>query len=121
MVLTTANHYTHIARLIQREYTGVSLYDYYFNRESEEAAANNKEVKLTDSGRTVYGGGGITPDVKIPAIKTNRMEDTLLQKYAFFNFARNYLTNHQVDKNFEVTDAVDPDFHKFLDSQKLTY
>jgi carboxyl-terminal processing protease len=121
LALTTAKYYTPSGRLIQREYTGVSLYDYYYNRESEDSPATNKEVKLTDSGRTVYGGGGITPDVKIPAIKTNHVEDTLLQKYAFFNFARNYVNNHQVDKNFEVTDAVLQDFRKFMDAQKIQY
>src|SRR5947208_3287347 len=78
LALTTAKYYTPSGRLIQREYTGVSLYDYYYNRESEEAAANNKEVKLTDSGRTVYGGGGITHGFRIPAMKTSGMADTLL-------------------------------------------
>ncbi len=120
LALTTAKYYTPSGRLIQRDYNGVSLYDYYYNRESEDAAGN-KEVKLTDSGRTVYGGGGITPDVKVPPVKTNRVEDTLLQKYAFFNFARHYLNGHQVDKNFEVTDAVLQDFRKFLDAQKIPY
>src|SRR5438067_445744 len=71
LALTTAKYYTPSGRLIQRDYNGVSLYDYYYNRESEDAAGN-KEVKLTDSGRTVYGGGGITPDVKVPSVKTNR-------------------------------------------------
>src|SRR5579859_2908564 len=120
LALTTAKYYTPSGRLIQRDYNGVSLYDYYYNRKSEDAAGN-KEVKLTDSGRTVYGGGGITPDVKVPPVKTNRVEDTLLQKYAFFNFARHYLNGHQVDKNFEVTDAVLQDFRKFLDAQKIPY
>jgi carboxyl-terminal processing protease len=120
LALTTAKYYTPSGRLIQRDYTGVSLYDYYYNRESEDAA-NNKEVKLTDSGRTVFGGGGITPDVKVPPIKTSRTEDTMLQKYAFFNFARHYLSGHQVDKSFDVTDAVLQDFRKFLDSQKIPY
>ncbi len=120
LALTTAKYYTPSGRLIQRDYNGVSLYDYYYNRETEDAAGN-KEVKLTDSGRTVYGGGGITPDVKVPPVKTNRVEDTLLQKYAFFNFARHYLNGHQVDKNFEVTDAVLQDFRKFLDAQKIPY
>jgi carboxyl-terminal processing protease len=120
LALTTAKYYTPSGRLIQRDYTGVSLYDYYYNREQEDNPAN-KEVKLTDSGRTVYGGGGITPDVKIPAIKTTRFEDSLLQKYAFFNFAGHYLNGRNVDKNFEVTDAVMQDFRKFLDSQKIPY
>src|SRR6516165_10081782 len=100
LALTTAKYYTPSGRLIQRDYTGVSLYDYYYSREDDESPnlppSNNnnssKEVKQTDSGRLMYGGGGITPDVKVPNFKANRFEDTLLLKYAFFNFARHYLT-----------------------------
>src|SRR6201999_2062269 len=59
LALTTAKYYTPSMRLIQRDYANVSLYDYYFNREGEDNENNaNHEVKLTDSGRTVYGGGG---------------------------------------------------------------
>ena len=120
LALTTAKYYTPSGRLIQRDYTGVSLYDYYYNRDKEEGGVN-KEVRLTDSGRTVYGGGGITPDVKIPPLKTTRFEDTLLQKYAFFNFAAHYLNGRSVDKNFQVTDQVMQEFRKFLDAQKISY
>ena len=52
-------------------------------------------MKLTDSGRTVYGGGGITPDVKVATPKSNQFQDSLLQHYAFFNFAKHYLINRQ--------------------------
>src|SRR5262245_47454390 len=120
LALTTAKYYTPSGRLIQRDYTGVSLYDYYYNREKEEGGAN-KEVRLTDSGRTVYGGGGITPDVKIAPLKTTRFEDTLLQKYAFFNFAAHYLNGRSVDKNFQVNDQVIQEFRKFLEAQKIPY
>src|SRR5437762_12662222 len=37
LALTTAKYYTPSGRLIQREYTGVSLYDYHYNREQEES------------------------------------------------------------------------------------
>src|SRR6059058_974999 len=121
LALVTAKYYTPSGRLIQREYTGVSLYDYYYNHEQEENSNAGKEVKLTDSGRTVYGGGGITPDIKIAPIKTTRFEDSLLQKYAFFNFAQRYLQGRTVDKNFEVTDAVLQEYRKFLDAQKIPY
>jgi carboxyl-terminal processing protease len=127
LALTTAKYYTPSGRLIQRDYNGVSLYDYYYAREddadSNSAPSNNtsKEVKLTDSGRAMYGGGGITPDVKVPTFKPTRFEDSLLLKYAFFNFAQHYLTNRHVDKNFEVNDAVMQEFHKFLDAQKIPY
>jgi len=123
LALTTAKYYTPSGRLIQREYTGVSLYDYYYNdRENgDSSAVGNHEVKMTDSGRTVYGGGGITPDVKIANLKTNKFQDTLLEKYAFFNFAKHYVINHAVNKQFEVDDAVMQEFRKFLDEQKVPF
>ncbi|HEX7287945.1 MAG TPA: S41 family peptidase [Candidatus Angelobacter sp.] len=128
LALTTAKYYTPSGRLIQRDYNGVSLYDYYYARAQEDnpnsnanTASTSKEVKLTDSGRTMFGGGGITPDVKVASFKATKFEDSLLIKYAFFNFARHYLTGRHVDKNFEVTEAVMQDFRKFLDSQKVPY
>src|SRR5437016_998504 len=90
LALTTAKYYTPSGRLIQRDYNGVSLYDYYYNREQEENSNAGKEVKLTDSGRTVYGSGGITPDIKLEPVKTAGLEASLLQKYAFFNSAQRY-------------------------------
>ena len=121
LALTTAKYYTPSGRLIQRDYTNVSLYDYYFDRDDRRQNNANHEVKLTDSGRTVYGGGGITPDVKIDPIKSNHFQDTLLQHYAFFNFAKHYVVNHHPTKNFEVDDAVMQDFRKFLDAEKVPY
>ncbi len=122
LALTTAKYYTPSGRLIQREYNGVSLYDYYYNdRENGDVNISNHEVKMTDSGRTVYGGGGIAPDVKIANPKTNKFEDTLLEKYAFFNFAKHYVINHKVGKQFEVDEAVMQEFRKFLDEQKITF
>jgi carboxyl-terminal processing protease len=120
LALTTAKYYTPSGRLIQRDYTGLSLYDYYYNRESDENQTNH-EVKLTDSGRTVYGGGGITPDVKIAPQKSNPFQDSLLQHYAFFNFAKHYANTHQVTKSTEVDDAVMQDFRHFLDQEKIPY
>ena len=120
LALTTAKYYTPSGRLIQRDYSNVSLYDYYYNRDSEENNPN-REVKLTDSGRTVYGGGGITPDVKVATPKSTPLQDSLLQHYAFFNFAKHYLINHHVDKNFQVDEPVMLDFRRFLDDQKIAF
>src|SRR6266478_2529465 len=105
LALTTAKYYTPSGRLIQRDYTGVSLYDYYYSREQEDNPSNgSREVKLTDSGRTVYGGGGITPDVPVAPVKSNHFQDTLLQHYGFFNYAKRYVVGHRPTKNFEVDD-----------------
>jgi carboxyl-terminal processing protease len=119
LALTTAKYYTPSGRLIQRDYSNVSLYDYYFDRDGISDTAN-KEVKLTDSGRTVYGGGGITPDVKVDPPKSNRFQDELLEHYAFFNFAKRYILDHHVTKSFEVDDAVMQEFRKSLDEEKIS-
>jgi carboxyl-terminal processing protease len=127
LALTTARYYTPSGRLIQRDYNGVSLYDYYYARDEEGDNAPppkdnaNREVKLTDSGRTVYGGGGITPDVKLANLKTNHLQQVLFEKYAFFNFAKRFLANRKIDNQFNVDDAVMQDFRKFLDEQKITF
>ena len=122
LALTTARYYTPSGRLIQRDYSNVSLYDYYYSRDSAEAPNNSsREVKLTDSGRTVYGGGGITPDVPVAPVKSNHFQDTLLQHYAFFNYAKRYVVGHRPTKNFEVDDAVIEDFRKSLDEANIPY
>jgi carboxyl-terminal processing protease len=122
LALTTYHYYTPSGRLIQRNYAGVSLYDYYYNHAGASPSdATNREVKLTDAGRTVYGGGGITPDEKIESPKSNHFQDELLYKSVFFHFAAHYLANRTVDRNFEVNDAVLSEFKKFLTSQNVVW
>src|SRR5438128_5511452 len=120
LALTTARYYTPSGRLIQRDYSNLSLYDYYYARDKEENNANH-EVKLTDSGRTVYGGGGILPDVKLPAVKSNKLQDTLLQHYAFFNFAKRYVVGHKVTQHFDVDEVVLQHFRKFISDEKIPF
>jgi len=62
LILTTGHYYTPSGRLIQRDYSGRSFYDYYLKRGDKDAIQRTEEKK-TDTGRTVYGGGGIDPDV----------------------------------------------------------
>jgi len=120
LALTTYHYYTPSGRLIQRNYSGVSLYDYYYNHAGASApGSSNREVKMTDSGRTVYGGGGITPDEKIESPKPNHFQDDLVYKGAFFHFAAHYLSNRTVDRNFQVDDAVLSDFKQYITTPPL--
>jgi carboxyl-terminal processing protease len=121
LALTTYHYYTPSGRLIQRNYQGMSLYDYYNHAGALPADSSNREVKLTDSGRTVYGGGGITPDEKIEAPQSNHFQQELLDRSAFFHFAPEYVSDHSVDKDFEVDDTVINDFEKFLTSQGIEW
>lgn len=123
LALTTYHYYTPSGRLIQRNYDHVSLYDYYFVRDNKTAPADakNREVKLTDNGRTVYGGGGITPDEKIDNPVATNFQNSLLQHYAFFNFAKHYLATRSITKDFTVDDAVLQQFKDFLKSSNIDY
>jgi carboxyl-terminal processing protease len=121
LALTTYHYYTPSGRLIQRNYEGMSLYDYYNHAGALAADSSNREVKLTDSGRSVYGGGGITPDEKIEQPTPSRFQDELTYKDVFFHFAPVYVANHAIDKNFQVDDDVMNEFKKFLTTQDVEW
>jgi len=143
MALTTAKYYTPSGRLIQRDYS-VSTFEYLFLDESKSATKDvkDREIQHTDSGRIVYGGGGITPDIVEPLREYNRFEMTLHSKDVFFQYGR-LLTSGQVpsasnfqlplkndeiavppDKapksmpNLEITAAILEDFKKYLRDQR---
>jgi carboxyl-terminal processing protease len=68
LTLTTARYYTPSGRLIQRDYSNGSSYEYHYRRSvngSDTARAPHNDMRRTDTGRAVYGGGGIDPDIKI--------------------------------------------------------
>ncbi|MBV9959677.1 MAG: S41 family peptidase [Acidobacteria bacterium] len=67
LLLTIGKYYTPSGRLIQRDYSNAGFYDYYTNggisRETNKTpVAPTGPESRTDTGRAVYGGGGITPD-----------------------------------------------------------
>jgi carboxyl-terminal processing protease len=123
LALTTYHYFTPSGRLIQRPYDNMSLYDYYYVRDAskEPKDKSNLEVKLTDAGRTVYGGGGITPDEKIDTPKSNHFQDSLLIHNAFFKFSGHYLASHTVAKDFVVDDAVLQQFKDYLKANQIDY
>jgi carboxyl-terminal processing protease len=99
LALTWAHFYTPSGRLIQRDYSGKSFYDYYYRR--DDNARNPVDVKMTEGGRTVYGGGGITPDEKYETPKLDRLQVALLRT-GFFDFTRSYFGSHSasLDKDW---------------------
>jgi carboxyl-terminal processing protease len=118
LALTTARYYTPSGRLIQRDYSNISFYDYYFRKDTD--TKNPLDAKSTDSGRTVYGGGGITPDEKFEEPKLDPFQVLLARrKYAFFNFASHYLGTHaaQLPKGWQPDLEIVEEFHQYLLSQ----
>jgi carboxyl-terminal processing protease len=69
LLLTIGKYYTPSGRLIQRDYSNAGFYDYYtqggVRREPGPTTVPSGPESRTDTGRTVYGGGGITPDEAI--------------------------------------------------------
>jgi carboxyl-terminal processing protease len=67
LLLTIAKYETPSGRLIQRDYSDGNLYNYLYKggslSEELEAQKPKGAASKTDSGRTVYSGGGINPDV----------------------------------------------------------
>lgn len=95
LLLTIAKYETPSGRLIQRDYSDGNLYNYYtkggvdgFNGENEKPAGSESR---TDSGRVVYAGGGINPDVEIKPDTITIEQARFQQKLAnpIFKFAMN--------------------------------
>jgi len=118
--LTTYRYYTPSGRLIQRNYNGVSLYDYYYGQNTKESE-NKREVKLTDSGRLVYGGGGIAPDEIVEPPPSNHFQGVLVDQDIFAGFTKHYLANRNAAQDFQVDDAVLSEFRRFLSARHITY
>ncbi|HSB26972.1 MAG TPA: S41 family peptidase [Pyrinomonadaceae bacterium] len=67
LLLTIAKYFTPSGRLIQRDYSNGGFYNYYFPgglaaEKNQQANPQNGPESHTDTGRAVYGGGGISPD-----------------------------------------------------------
>ena len=83
LTLTSAKYYTPSGRLIQRDYSNGGFYDYYthgagVSREPKPTTEPTGPATKTDTGRAVYGGGGISPDETIGPRTVNMTQRRLL-------------------------------------------
>src|SRR5881227_2103828 len=110
LALTTSKYYTPSGRNIQRDYS--SFYDYYVADDSDDASATEVPLKdrkklQTDTGRTVYGGGGITPDIFVKPAPLSRATQLLEVRSAIFNYGVDYVAKHpDVTESVAITPAV---------------
>jgi len=101
LTLTSAKYYTPSGRLIQRDYTDSSFYDYYTHGGSRRLDQKQDETKpagperKTDTGRPVYGGGGIAPDENVQVRTITASQRRLLSP--IFSFTRE-LVNERVPR-----------------------
>ncbi len=136
--LTVARYHTPSGRWIQKPYNkGVD--EYY--RDLEERMKHGELIHPdsihfpdslkfhTTSGRTVYGGGGIMPDIFVPwdSARYDMFYSELIRKGAFNTFVNNYLDGNRKKLHrkypdlksyigkFEITPAL---FNTFLNNAK---
>jgi carboxyl-terminal processing protease len=114
LALTTAKYYTPSGRLIQRDYS--SYFEYYQRSDHGEDArpeapeakpSIQREAYRTDLGRTVYGGGGIRPDVEVRLREIPPFAQFLLSRGAFFRFGVVYAAKLEgIERNWQPDEAV---------------
>ena len=122
LTLTSAKYYTPSGRLIQRDYSNGGFYDYYthggisrLGPKSETEKPSGQEKK-TDTGRAVYGGGGISPDESVSPRTMNPIQRRILNPT--FAFARE-LVNGRIRgfESYKVQSGID--FHHELRAEDL--
>jgi len=120
LALTTQKWYTPSGRLIQRDYSQISQFDYYNHRESNPPKKD--DIKHSDIGRIVYGGGGITPDYVVEEPKVNEFQTMLAAKYAVYTFVRDFLAKSPtVDQSFQVSDALIDQFKQHMTKRGIEF
>ena len=78
----------------------------------------------TKHGRTVFDGGGISPDVKIAQEQLSNMVIQLVQKYMVFDFATQFANSHPKIApagEFKITDAIYQQFRDYVNAHHFTY
>ena len=138
LLLTIAKYETPSGRLIQRDYSNGSLYDYYSNggslsEESTQPQKPKGAESRTGAGRIVYGGDGINPDqtIKSQTITADkarfqqRFNDPIFAFTLDLAYGRNKaFENYKIDRpisfeydlkntDFPVTETLFQNFKKF--------
>ncbi|MBS3768143.1 MAG: S41 family peptidase [Candidatus Cloacimonetes bacterium] len=116
--VTTSKYYIKSGRCIHKDR----------NKEAEEDSVQidlktrkEKHKYYTNNGRVVYGGGGITPDIIIEQDTLNKFEIKVRSKNLFFKYAVDYLADHEIDNDFNVTPEIFSDFVNYIDENDIEY
>lgn len=118
MKFTIAKYYTPSGRCVQ-------AIDYSSRNEDGSVGYIPDSLKRafkTKSGRVVYDGGGITPDIEIPSDTYSRALVSLVMNDVIGDYAVQYYKNHKtisVPATFSLTDAEYDDFVKFASKKNF--
>lgn len=142
--LTTSRYHTPTGRCIQRPYEQ-GTEDYYkeltkrmergeyFHADSIQFPDSLKYK--TDNGRTVYGGGGIMPDIFIPADTTfsSKLYTNLIRKGAINKFTADYVIKNRAsmetaykdfdsfEQNFSINSTIISQLKELAEKSKIEW
>lgn len=117
--ITISKYYTPSGRCIQAED--------YFNRDENgdpiRATSENYNAFKTKSGRTVYDGGGIQPDIEVETAVFSPITTALLKANSIFDYATEYYYKNQYNnwKDFRFSENDYKDFLNFLTRTNFTF
>lgn len=117
--ITISKYYTPSGRCIQElDYTNTD------EKGNVPKFTKSTETYKTEKGRTVYGGGGIFPDVEIEKPTTTKTTETLLNSDAFFNFATQYYYENptiEEPSKFKLADSDYVSFKNYLGKNQAAF
>ena len=110
LALTIAFYYTPSGRSLQKPLESGSL---------NVAAKATPGIFHTDAGREVRGGGGIQPDIAIPAPQVSRLVYVLEISGVLTTFASEYVQSHDIPDNFDVTSDLLDELKVYLSARRI--
>lgn len=137
VAVTTGRYYTPAGRMIQRPWDGSfdEYLTYTWRDQSADRPHKSAELKYTDGGRKVYGGGGVEPDKfivgPIEGFNPGKYGKLLHARDAFRSFAEQFTAEgdtrlsaatrnkKKVSRGFAVTDDMLKDFRGMLGGQRI--
>ena len=138
LALTTARYYTPSGRLIQRPWDGTfDEYLTYTLRDQDDSRDHDQtELRYTDAGRQVFGGGGVEPDRRfvgpIEGFNPTRFGRSLHSRQLFAGYAQRYSAEGDtrvqleaqdrrvVARGFTVDDEIVENFRRYLETERIT-
>lgn len=111
--LTTAKYYTPSERCIQKD-----------NKENElvkKESSDPQVIYYTKSGRPVFGGGGIIPDVYVEPFSCPPIIDEIITRGYLFDFITEKSDNMMIDNSFAVDDKIVDDFIAYINDRGYVY
>jgi carboxyl-terminal processing protease len=107
--LTTSKYYLPSGRCLQKPDWST------FALSENRGGHGGDSIFATVSGRPVFGGGGIMPDIFIDIAAASDYIEFLRSESCFFDFGLEYIRDHTFSEPFSVNEALIAEFRKFLE------